>query len=47
MQVPKPYIDYVIAHELSHLVEHNHGPRFYALLERVMPAWRERRRGLK
>ena len=46
MQVPKPYIDYVIAHELCHLVEHNHSPRFYALLDRVMPDWRERRRGL-
>ncbi len=33
-------IDYVIAHELCHLFEFNHGPGFYALLQRVMPEWR-------
>ncbi len=45
-QVPKPYIDYVIVHELCHLVEHNHSRRFYGLLDRAMPDWRERRREL-
>ena len=39
-------IDYVIVHELCHLVEHNHGKRFYALLDRVMPDWRARRQRL-
>ena len=43
MQVPKQYIDYVIVHELAHLVEHNHSKRFYLLLDRVMPDWPERR----
>ena len=46
IQVPKPYIDYVIVHELCHLVEHNHSRRFYLLLDRTMPDWRERRRQL-
>jgi predicted metal-dependent hydrolase len=46
MQVPKQYIDYVVVHELCHLVEHNHSRRFYLLLDRVMPDWRERRRKL-
>jgi predicted metal-dependent hydrolase len=36
-------IDYVVMHELCHLIEHNHSKRFYALLTRVMPDWRERR----
>jgi predicted metal-dependent hydrolase len=46
MQVPKASIDYVIVHELCHLVEHNHSRRFYQLLDRVMPDWRTRRRQL-
>ncbi len=46
MQVPKPYIDYVLVHELCHLVEHNHSQRFYRLLDRMMPDWRTRRERL-
>lgn len=46
MQVPKQYIDYVIVHELCHLIEHNHSKRFYLLLDNVMPDWRDRRREL-
>lgn len=43
MRAPMPCIDYVIVHELCHLVEHNHGKGFYALLDKVMPDWRARR----
>ena len=32
VKVPKRYIDYVIIHELCHLKEPNHSPRFYRLL---------------
>lgn len=46
MQVPTPCIDYVIVHELCHLIEHNHGPRFYRLLDTLMPDWRRRREQL-
>lgn len=46
MQVPKHYIDYVVVHEFCHLVEHNHSKRYYALLDRMMPDWRERRQRL-
>ncbi|RLC81905.1 MAG: M48 family peptidase [Chloroflexi bacterium] len=46
IQVPKSYIDYVIFHELCHLAEPNHSPRYYELLERVLPDWRERRERL-
>jgi len=40
--LPTSSIDYVIAHELCHLREAKHGPRFERLLARVMPDWRVR-----
>lgn len=43
IQVSKIYLDYVVMHELCHLKEHHHGRRFYELLDRVMPDWREKR----
>ncbi|MBN1583443.1 MAG: M48 family metallopeptidase [Anaerolineae bacterium] len=46
IQVPKLFIDYVVMHELCHLVEPNHSPAFYALLDRAMPDWRERKNKL-
>lgn len=46
IQVPKPYINYVIMHELCHLKEHHHGRRFYELLNRVMPDWKSKREKL-
>lgn len=39
-------IDYVIIHELCHLVHHNHGPEFYALLGSIMPDYRDRKKRL-
>ena len=33
-------IDYVIIHELCHLREHNHSPRYYKLLTAAMPTWK-------
>ena len=37
---PKLSIDYVIFHELCHLIEHNHSRRFYDLLTKVYPEWK-------
>ncbi|HTX74461.1 MAG TPA: SprT family zinc-dependent metalloprotease [Rectinemataceae bacterium] len=41
-----PVIEYVIMHELAHLRHRGHDARFYALLERLCPDWRELRRML-
>lgn len=40
IKAPKECIDYVIAHELCHLKEHNHSSRFYRELDGVFPNWR-------
>jgi len=44
---PHELLEYVIVHEIAHLGELNHGPRFWALVERACPDWRERRRLLR
>lgn len=46
VKAPTRAIDYVILHELCHLEEHNHSPRFYGLLDRFMPEWRVVKEGL-
>jgi len=40
IKAPPFLIDYVIAHEVCHLKEHNHGPGFYHLQEVLFPEWR-------
>jgi len=40
-------IDYVVAHELAHLREMNHGPRFWAIVESVVPDHARLRRELR
>lgn len=37
----KNEIDYVIAHEMAHLLVPNHSKDFYALLQKIMPEYRE------
>lgn len=46
IRAPKECIDYVIFHELCHLKERHHGPRFWALLRRLVPEFDEIRRRL-
>ena len=39
-------IEYVVFHELSHLIHPNHSPAFYGFLSAHMPDWKERKAGL-
>jgi len=42
-----PVIDYVVAHELAHLREMNHGPKFWALVQSVLPDYESARGALR
>lgn len=44
---PEPILEYVVVHELCHLLEANHGPRFWQLVEERLPDWRQRRAWLR
>lgn len=47
IKAPPECLDYVITHELCHIQEMNHGPRFYALQEQLYPAWKPVRQHLR
>ena len=44
---PAEVIDYVVVHELCHLLEHNHSPAYWRRVEQFMPDYREQREWLK
>jgi predicted metal-dependent hydrolase len=50
VMAPEAVVDYVVAHEVAHLIEMNHGPRFWGLLRTLVPddaaprAWLKRNR---
>lgn len=44
---PPECLEYVVVHELCHLREANHGPRFHALLDAYLPHWRDAERKLR
>lgn len=47
VHLPLALVDYVVVHELAHLHEMNHGPKFWAWVERILPDHRERRQALR
>ena len=47
MRTPETIIDYVVVHELCHLKEMNHSPKFWAEVEKILPDYKDRRKWLK
>jgi predicted metal-dependent hydrolase len=47
VQMPLDLVDYVVAHELSHLIEMNHSPAFWQTVGRVYPDYLAARKELK
>ncbi len=43
---PRECLEYILVHEMVHLVEPTHNERFQRLMDSVMPMWRERREEL-
>lgn len=47
VKAPVHCVDYVLMHELCHLVHPNHGPEFYRILNLLMPDWKKRKERLE
>lgn len=43
---PRELVEYVVVHEFTHFEAHDHGPRFYALMDERLPGWKLLRRRL-
>lgn len=47
VRAPRPCIEYVVTHELSHTQYRDHDARFFKLLGQVMPDWAQRKQRLE
>lgn len=44
MRFPEEAIDYVVVHELCHIIHHNHSKEFYKEIEKILPDYKERKK---
>lgn len=47
MWTNKESIEYVVVHELAHIIQHNHSAEFWKIVESIIPDWKTRRILLK
>lgn len=47
IMAPHSIVDYVVAHEICHLIEHNHSPKFWKQVERLIPDYKKRKEWLR
>ena len=47
IEAPHRVVDYVVIHELCHMLEHNHSPKYWKHVERHVPDWRACRQWLR
>ncbi len=47
MRFPEEAVDYVVVHELCHILHHNHSKEFYKEIEKILPDYKERERLLR
>ena len=47
IMAPPAVLDYVAAHEVAHMVQMNHSPAFWAVVERLYPGWQVQRDWLR
>lgn len=47
LQLPARYLDYLLIHELAHLIERNHSPAFWRRMDQALPDWKLRQEELR
>ena len=45
--LPDWCVEHIVVHELAHLIEANHGPKFHALMDHYFPRWKEARKATR